>query len=139
MAPKPFALTQAWEDRKGERIRFLKGTYKGGHGWYDVEGKKTEVKVWVLVSQPEAMLIRTQVNKDSISEWKEDDDFTYETAVLDQHPDIASQMHVLCIELAKCNIHDAKPMAKRFEDMLTEAIRKQQTKKPRHVEDPLDN
>jgi glycerol-3-phosphate cytidylyltransferase-like family protein len=118
---------------KGERIRFIKGTYQDQKGWLNTDKKHTKHKYHVIVEPdlPERNYEKsTSVMKTSVRlETAETLPKTYEEALLHQHPDTDRLMDKLASELVKCHIsghESATELCRIFVAKLEVAHEKQQ-------------
>ena len=90
-------------DKKGERIEFVKGGYKGQMGWLNWNKGSTDKQHYVIVKASDKRVeIETRVNKTSVTAEKTPD--TYVEDMLDQHPDINEMMEKLVMGTTKCRI-----------------------------------
>ena len=87
------------DQRKGERIRFMRGTYKGQFGWKDTKEGETKKQVYVILEDGKT----TRVNKTSVQTLPDVDNEpdTFEEAILQQVPKVNELMTELALELSK--------------------------------------
>lgn len=110
---------------KGDRIRFVAGTYAGYTGWYDNarktsgHGRKT-MYVYVIVFLDDGTEKATKVRKTSVRpSFKAP--ATYEEAIIQQHSDIEAQMIRLASMFATCKIKDDDEVIRLFREELNKA------------------
>ena len=97
--------------KKGEPIRFVRGTYKGETGWMDRANKKSRrskknTKIWVIVDEindDETEGIHTQVEQTSVRN-AHTQATTWAEAAVQQHPDLESKIIEMTRHFAACDI-----------------------------------
>ena len=129
---------------KGAEIRFVKGTYKGRHGWLDSSRIKCKTSpyrhVIVASKDPNERDLVTRVKECSyrMPFWAPT---SYKEAALQQHPDIETAMIQLAKMFIEIGINDTDGAHRLFDAELFKqfnlAKEKQSRVRFRHVEWPM--
>jgi len=122
------------DQRRGEKIRFVGGTYIGKVGWFDTSREATAKSYPVIISaikKKDGNIgdVTAMVRKTSVGLLDEPDAQSYVEAVFQQHPKITRLMDKLCAKLAMCEIEPQNDLLyKIFKDKYVEAVERQAAK-----------
>jgi hypothetical protein len=122
------------DQRRGDEIRFVGGTYIGKVGWFDRSREATAKSYPVIikaVKKKDGNIgdVTAMVRKTSVGVLDEPEAKSYVEAVFQQHPKIMRLMDKLCAKLAMCEIEPQNDMLyKIFRNKYAEAVELQTAK-----------
>ena len=128
------AMNTTIDHRRGDKIRFVGGTYIGRVGWFDMSREATVKSYPVIISaikKKDGNIgdVTVMVRKTSVGVLDEPDAQTYVGAVFQQHPKITRLMDKLCAKLAMCEIDPQSDLLyKMFKEKYVEAVEQQMAK-----------
>jgi len=111
---------------KGKEIRIVSGTYRKKSGWYDLEAgvNPNPLRKYVIVDMGGGYWVETNLWIFSIRDPHKTPK-NQEEAMLQEHPDIESDLIQLCRKMAACEVHNKKAIVKLVEKELSRAVMEQ--------------